>query len=659
MRADAAGMFWVEQPVIRSRKEKQLGPMPDIPDTGWVPPSTFPNLSAAKTLAIDTETKDVNLKKKGPGWARHDGHMVGFSIAVEDGTSWYFPLRHEVEPEYNIDPEQALRWAAHVLGDDRPKVGANIIYDVGWFREEGVVVGGKLYDVQYAEALLNSEAPHVELDALAQTHLGMRKETDVLYHWLAEWFGGAPTGAQRKWLYMSPPRLAGPYAEADAALPMQILRAQWPKLEQRGVMHLFDMECGLIPLLLEMRWKGAPVDLEEAQRFDDELTQQIHDLQARLKTFTGFDVNVNSSAEMARAFDELGLPYTNTAPTERFPQGQPSFTKEQLQGVKHGFAQTVLELKQRQKVQSTFVRGYILDSHVNGRVYGQFHPLKSDESGARSGRFASSDPNLQNIPIRTGIGKQVRRMFEAKGLWRKYDYSQIEYRLLVHHATGQGAEEARRLYNTNPDTDYHQFTIDLLKSITGIEMKRRPAKNINFGLIYGMGKEHLFRSIGEGAEQIYSAYHSAIPYAKATMEAASQEAQMNGHVSTVLGRKSDFTLYEPSEWGDLRPALPLELALKRYGRNVRLAKTHKALNRKLQGGAADIMKMAMWKLYHWGYFNEVGIPLLTVHDELDFDDEGAPQKAWDEMAYVMEHAVELSIPIRVDCSTGPNWGEAD
>lgn len=657
MRADSAGLFWVDQPVSRKRKDRQLGPMPPIPDTGWSTPAVFPNLSAAKTLAIDTEAYDPNLRKNGPGWARGDGHMVGFSISVPDGTSWYFPIRHKTEPEYNINPEAALRWAQSVLGDDRPKVGANIIYDVGWFRQEGVRVGGKFYDVQFAEALLDSETPHVALDALAHKHLGMRKKTEALYEWLAEWYGDKPTEDMRKHIHMAPPRLAGPYAEGDAWLPMRILEAQWPKLEERGAMHLFEMECGLIPLLLDMRFKGAPVDLEFAERYDDQLSKEILEIENSLTKYTGFAVNVNSSDDMARAFDHLGLPYTRTPPSERFPDGQPSFKKDVIAKLKHGFPQTVIKLKEHQKVQSTFLRGYILGSHVNGRVHCQFHPLRSDESGARSGRFASSHPNLQNIPVRTKVGKQIRRAFIGEGQIRSLDYSQIEYRLLIHHAVGQGAEAARRLFREHPETDYHDFTINLLHAIVGILMERKPAKNINFGIIYGMGKPTLYERIGEGAEKLYNAYHEAIPYAKSTMDAAAKEVEMNGYVQTLLGRRSDFNMWEPKQWGDTRPALPFERAVREYGHDIRLAMTHKALNRKLQGGAADVMKMAMWKLYHWGLLDEVGVPMLTVHDELVFDDLCPSSPVWDEVDRVMRTAVDVSVPLLVDCEVGPNWGD--
>ena len=190
--------FWEDLPPVKERGKRgprQRGPIPSIPATGWRPPSEFPNLSAAKVIGFDTETWDPELTQAGPGWARGKGHIIGASLAVEDGSSWYFPIRHGIEdgkqvlpPEeagMNLDPDQTIRFLRHTLEDNRPKVGANLIYDVGWARHEGIKVGGPMFDVQFAEALLNSEAPDVSLEGLAQNYLGMGKTTNILYDWLA------------------------------------------------------------------------------------------------------------------------------------------------------------------------------------------------------------------------------------------------------------------------------------------------------------------------------------------------------------------------------------------------------------------------------------------------------------------------------------------
>jgi DNA polymerase I-like protein with 3'-5' exonuclease and polymerase domains len=301
-------------------------------------------------------------------------------------------------------------------------------------------------------------------------------------------------------------------------------------------------------------------------------------------------------------------------------------------------------------------------------VYGQFHLLRGDEGGTRSGRFSSSTPNLQNLPSRDDeLAPLVRGLFipdDGHKQWRKYDYSQIEYRFLIHFAVNglhdDSADEVRRIFNANPQTDYHDMTRDLVHRQTGQLLDRKPIKNINFGLIYGMGVDKLAGGLGlsvkEGKE-LFAAYHKGAPFAKATMDACSKEAMDFGTITTILGRKSRFDLWEPDSWGHDREnlALPYEQAILRYGK-IRRAYTHKALNRRLQGSAADLMKVAMLQCWEEGIFDETGVPRLTVHDELDFSDPGGKDEAFRAMRHVLETAIPLRIPVKADCDIGPNWG---
>lgn len=650
-------MFWEDLPVASGKRERVIGPPPAIPETGWRPPAEFPNLSAAKAIAFDVETYDPELQKNGPGWARGSGHIVGFSVAVEGG-AWYFPIRHETETELNLDSGAALAWLDHTLSGPQPKIGANLMYDYGWCQQEGVQVGGPLYDIQFAEALLNSEAPDVSLEALSWSYLGLGKETNLLYQWLADWMGGDPTPQQRKHIHRAPPSLVGPYGEADAHLPLQIIRRQWPLLEQRNVLGLFSIECRLIPLLVAMRFRGAPVNVGKAEKLYDTLTKQIKAVEKQAAGLVGFTVNPYASSSLKQAFDHLGLPYPVTA------AGNPSFTAEVLDSIDHPLARMILEQKQLTKTRDVFVKSYILESSVNGKIHCQFHPLKSDAHGTRSGRFSSSTPNLQNIPVRTKLGKQVREVFEDHTdgrRWRKFDYDQIEYRLFAHHAEGPGSQEIKYRYQQDPKTDYHEETIRLLREIAGIEVARRPAKTINFGLIYGMGKKELTKRIGDSGDAIYGAYHTALPFVKTTMEAASRFAQQHGYITTCLGRRSDFPLWGPASFEAERLALQFDEALMRFGGSIQRAFTHKALNRRLQGGAADIMKVAMVMCYEAGVFDETGIPLITVHDELDFTENDPASPAWTELVNIMETCVgnAVTVPIKVSESVGANWGEAD
>jgi DNA polymerase-1 len=654
MRADAIGMFWEDVPEVRGAN-RIAAVMPEIPNTGWIAPKVLPNLSNAKVLSIDTETYDPELMTKGPGWARGVGHLVGVSIG--DGhNKWYFPIRHEIEPETNWDADVVIRWLKHTLSNPKqPKVGANITYDIGWLRQEGVIVKGALYDIQFAEALLD-EASKVALDVLGQKYLGEGKTSNDLYKWCSDYYGGAVGQAQRKNIYRTPPRLAGPYAEDDAELPLRILNEQWPLLAQEGLLDVFKMECELIYLMVDMRFTGVQVDVKAAEALSVALMGEIEVASARLSKMVGFDVNINAAASMAMAFDELDVPYGRTT------KGNPSFTGKFLDSVTHPIGDLIREVRKLTKLKGTFVDSYILGNHIDERVYCQFHQLRSDNTGTRSGRFSSSDPNLQNIPSRDEIlAPLIRGLFipdHGHKAWRKYDYSQIEYRCLAHDAVGPSGENLRNIFINDPDADYHNVTQDLVETETGIVLPRKPIKNINFGLIYGMGISTLSEGLGlskKEGKHLFSAYHKGAPYAQATMDHYSEMARNTGVVRTIMGRKSRFDLWEPIKWSKGAIALPYEQAVMKWGRVQRSA-SHKGLNRRLQGSAADVMKKAMHKCYYDGVFDETGIPKLTVHDELNFSDPGGKDAAFLEMQHTMETALRLRVPIKADGEIGTDWG---
>jgi DNA polymerase I-like protein with 3'-5' exonuclease and polymerase domains len=664
MRIDSIGFFWED--LQSTGRNKTVRAMPPIPETGWVKPSYLPDLSQAPAIAIDCETYDPELLDNGPGWARGKGHIVGVSIGVPGGHRWYFPLRHEIEKEDNWPVEPVMAWLSAMLGNPKqPKIGANLIYDVGWLRQEGVIVRGELMDVQFAEALLD-ERSEVALEILAQKYLGEGKESSLLYRWSSDFYGGPVTGKQRANIYRSPPRLVGPYAESDADLPLRLIEKLYPLLIKENLLNLFRMECDLIYVLIEMRFAGVTVDIHKAEKLRDELQERERIEQLKLNDLVGFQVDINAAQSLARAFDHIGLKYTRTA------KGAPSFTKQFLTDLKHPLADHIREIRKLAKLRGTFVESYILDSHVNGKVYGQFHPMRGDSGGTRSGRLSSSTPNLQNLPSRDDeLAPMVRGLFipdVGHQFWRKYDYSQIEYRFLIHYAVGPGSHEARQQFNDNPDMDYHEWTLDLVAPVAGWDIStpekrkpfRKPTKNVNFGMIYGMGEATLAANLGlskKEAKAFFKAYRGGVPFAAPTMEATMAEAANTGVITTILGRRSRFDLWEPEDWGAETIALPYHQAILKYGK-IRRAYTHKALNRRLQGSAADLMKTAMWKCWKDGVFDATGIPRLTVHDELDFSDPGGRDEAFREMQHIMETALPLSIPVRADGDIGPDWGHA-
>lgn len=654
-RFDNIGMFWQDLPTQRKKGVKTARTRPPVPETGWQLPTELPNLSAAKMLSFDTETFDPELLDNGPGWARGCGHVVGFSVCTEDGYRRYFPIRHEDEPSINLDPEPTLRWLKDTLEDNRPKIGANLLYDVGWLAQEGIKVGGKLYDVQFAEALL-TEDQSVGLDVLGKKYLGLGKESNLLYRWCSDYYGGVADDKQRANIYRAPARLVGHYAESDAYLPFEVLKKQWPLLKEQGLLHLFDIECRLIPLLIAMRFKGVRVDLDRTEATLQMLEESKAEDISKIRQLTGVTVDCWSADSLGRAFDSIGVKYPRTA------KGAPSFTAKFLERLEHPVGSFIRAYREKDKLANTFIKSYILDSNVNGRIFCQFHPLRGSDGGTRSGRFSSSTPNLQNIPSRTKLGKQIRKIFipdEGYILWKKHDYSQIEYRFLAHFAVGMGSDHIREEYNRDPNTDYHEAVRQLIKRISGMELERKPTKNINFGLTYGMGQNKLIETLGltkaKGAE-LFAAYHNGAPFVKATMEMAMQTAQTQGFVQTILGRRSRFDKWEPQRFDSGAIPLPYEKAVAAYGA-VKRAGTHKALNRILQGSAADMMKVALLKCWEGGVFAETGVPSIMVHDEVNFSYDESKKAAFDEMQHILETAIPLRIPVLADGEQGPNWGD--
>ena len=635
-RADDIGLWWSDFPVQKGERQV-INRVVEPPVTGWKPPREFPNLSQAKTLGIDTETFDPHLLERGPGGVRGDGHIVGISVATEDA-SWYFPMRHEYQPEahLNLDPAKVLAWVKDLAAGPALKVGANLLYDGEWLRAEGAPLAGPFYDVQFAEPLLNENARSYALELLAQKYLGTGKEVSLLYQWASDSFGGAADSKQRANIYRSPPSLVGPYAEGDARLPLLIRTAQQAQLAEERLLKLLDLEHRLIPILLDMRFRGVRVNVAKAQQVLTWLRQEAAKGQARLG-----DVDVWASTNVTKAFDKAGLQYPRTE------AGNPSFTRPWLETVDHPLAKAVLVVRNYEKAANPFVESYILGGHLNGRIHCQFHPLRSDEYGTVSGRFSSSNPNLQNIPARDKVlGPMLRGLFipEDGCRWRRFDYSQIEYRLLAHDAVGRGAEQLRQLYQQDPTINFHRNTAAQVEKVTGVVLDYKPAKNFNFGMVYGMGRDKTIRTLDVPYEQglaMYDAYHEANPYIRATYKSAQRLANRRGFIRTLLGRRRRFTQFETTDYGEARVG------------------AHAALNARLQGGAADVIKKAMVDIYESGIYQTLGAPHLTVHDELDCSDDGSPAaaEAFVELRHIMETCVQLRVPMLVDETIGANWGE--
>lgn len=633
--------------------KKQRGPkaevvfrLPPTPDTGWRMPSEFPDLSSHGMISIDVETKDTYLADKGPGFIRGDAYVCGVAVGTEAGYRAYYPVAHDGYE--NMDPGKVFGWLNHELSRERqPKVGANIRYDVEALHFSGVQVKGELHDVMNSAPLLDETHFSYSLENIAQRDLGEGKVESVMRDWIKRAFGTEDKYKSNLW--RSPPAIVGPYAISDIDLPLRLFRKHKKMLVERGLWDLYMMETKLVPILIQMRLRGARIDEEAVQRLRNNFTERLETAEKNLSRIAGKQINVNSANDLAAIFDKEGVPYNRTE------KGKPSFTKEWLEHNNHPISKQIIDVRHLGKFRTTFIDGYLIDSVVNGRVHTQFNQLKSDDGGTISGRFSSSKPNLQNIPVRSKDGQMIREAFlpDEGRKWWSIDWSQVEYRIIAHYAalTRQpGADKVVESYLTDASVDYHQLVADM----TGLS--RSNAKNLNFGLAYGQGIDLLCSNLGVNRAtgmKIINEYHAKAPFIRPLMNDVSRRAGQTGIIRTLLGRQRNFNKWEKREGKRL---LLSDVQQPGYSR----AFLHKALNALIQGSAADVMKKAMVDCYEAGLFDVIGIPMLTVHDELDGDfEEYNPQhvEALNEVRHIMQTCVELKVPLIADMKTGNNWME--
>lgn len=632
--------------------EEQLWTLPQLSVSDYEAPTKFPSLQSAKRISLDLETQGLDPLR--------GGYITGIVIHTDDGYSEYYPIRHKGGP--NCDAPSTLRWLKHELESFEGEiVGANSnLYD-GFFlyRENIRPTKARWRDVQWAEALLDEYAESYKLETLAQKRIGEGKLSDSLKELygkkVMEHFSEVHPGHAR------------PYALGDGRLALAVYEKQIPLLEKEELFDLFDLECRLTPLLNYMRALGVEVNISEAEKLEKELKTDYQAACQRMMEMVGFPVDPFSSKSLARAFTSLGIQYPLT------DKGNPSFTNLFLKQAKHPFADLLNQARELEKIRGTFVEGYILNGHIHGRIHTELHPLRrADEEGVRgtvSGRFSSTNPNLQNIPVRTDLGRRIRQLFIPDFMmdWYSADYSQMEYRLLAHYAViskCDGAEGVQKTYINNPDADFHQLVADL----TGVP--RKQAKNLNFGLCYGMGVKKLADSLGlvnsdgtpkQEALDIMDTYHSRAPFIKEMYNKASDRADKKGFVKTILGRRCRFDMWEPKHNEGKQFPLPHDQALAAYGPKIKRTGTHKSLNRILQGSNADATKKAMVDIWESGILKDGNLTLsLTVHDELDgsVDPGETGQKALGQLKEFMINAVQLKVPVIVNAETGNNWEEA-
>lgn len=662
MRYDSQGLFWHDKPPEKKERgaprERIKPPIPD--DMLWCP-DAFPNLSAAKTISVDVETWDPDLKEKGPG-AHRGSYLVGIAVGTED-RQWYFPMEHENQYDpngVNLPREAVLEWARDNLCGPQTKLFANAMYDLEFLWCADVQVPGPYIDVQVAAPLIDENAGSYALGKLADLYGLEGKDESRLYEWLARAYGGQATRrAQGGRIALAPPEMVAQYAMSDVRLPFEVYERQKKELARDDLEEIFDVESRLIPLLLAMRLRGVAVDVKEANELDDKLVSKAAEYREQLAEQGITDPW--SADNLASWCDTNDIAYRTT------PKGAPSFRGPWLENHQHDTMQLVHQVRRLEKHAGTFIQGTVLSNEVNGRIHTQFHQLRGDEYGTVSGRFSSSHPNLQNIPSRDDeLGPLIRGLFipDEGHEWRSDDWSQIEFRLLVHYGGGETAARTREAYRRDNSTDFHQWVAEL----TGID--RKPAKNINFGLVYGMGEVTMANNMGRDINEVrpmFDQYHSELPFVRSIYKKVQDAANKRGYICTILGRRRRWELYESTDWktGRKDGSMSHAEALEKYGSEFRIrrAYTHKALNALLQGGAADIMKKAMVDIWESGICDVLGAPLLTVHDELNWSVPlhcQAANEAHLEAVRLMEVTCNdrLRLPLRVDSTRGKNWGLA-
>ena len=547
------------------------------------------------------------------------------------------------------------------------------MYDVCWIRNLGIKINGLVVDTMIAASLIDENRFSYTLNTMSWTYLNKGKNEARLIEAAKE--RGLDAKAE---MWRLPAMEVGSYAEADASLTLELWQKFKKIIIEDDLQNVFNLETDLFPCLVDMRFLGVRVDVEKANQLKTALAIKEQNLIQQIKIETGVEVQLMAARSIAPLFDKLNLPYSRTEKSD-----EPSFTKNFLVTHKHPVVRMIAEARKINKVRTTFIDSIIKHEH-KGRIHADINQIRSDDGGTVTGRFSYSNPNLQQIPARDpDTGPLIRSLFipEEGCKWGTFDYSQQEPRLVAHYALKfelPSVNDIADSYENDPSTDFHKIVAEMA------DIPRSQAKTINLGLFYGMGKAKLMNELDltkDKADELFKKYHDRAPFVKQLMNKVMNAALNKGQIKTLLERRCRFPKYEPilkgSDWGKYIPAEDEERMKelqemgpvlidfegniikekdgkpkKNYWHNnpTRRAFTYKALNKLIQGSAADMTKRAMVNLYKEGYLSHI-----QIHDELDFSIESKEQA--DKIKKIMEQAVDLEVPNKVDYESGPNWGE--
>ena len=581
-------------------------------------------LRGAELISFDTETTSIDSMR---------ADIVGISFAVEAGEACYIPLGHDyagVPPQ--LDRDAVLRALKPMFEDaSRPKLGQHAKYDINILSHYDIVLQGLKHDSMLESYIWNATATRHDMDSLAKKYLGV---DTIKYEQVA--------GKGAKQISFSQVDLdtAGNYAAEDADITLRLHLALWPKLESVPALRKVyeEIEIPLVPVLAQMEQRGVLIDVGVLRTQSQQLGKRMLELQQQSYALAGREFNLDSPKQLqAVLFDELGLQAKMKTPT-----GQPSTNEEALEAIAdtHELPRLILDYRGLAKLRSTYTDK--LSGIVNprtGRVHTSYH-----QGSVATGRISSSDPNLQNIPVRTEEGRRIRQAFIAPPGWKVMaaDYSQIELRIMAHLS---GDEGLLRAFHAGGDV--HRATAAEVFGIAPEEVstnQRRAAKAINFGLMYGMSAFGLARQLGVDrgeASDYMGRYFSRYPGVRAFMEATREQAHRDGYVETIFGRR----LYLDN--------------LTSRNQGLRQGAERAAVNAPMQGSAADIIKRAMIAVAAWLKGRDDAHMLMQVHDELVFEvREDAVDTIRAGVIERMSGAAELAVPLLVDVGVGSNWDEA-
>ena len=659
------------------------------------------DLDGITTVAVDLETYDPNLKTKGLGAIRGDGFVCGVAIATGKDTV-YFPLSHS---DTNLSLDKKLKlWEVldeKLFQNEKiTKVFHNAMYDVCWIRAvTGKKMKGRIVDTMVAASVIDENRFRYSLDSLSKDFLKERKGGYDLQEKTLAWSKGTIKDPMSN-MHKLPASIVKDYAKQDVDLTLklwklfnekfdEVLYTKYKEdeegkilkdekgnpiiLEEKTSRNIFELETKLFPCLVDMKFKGVKIDVEKAKAFGKRLEKTKNNIINYIARKTNIRIEIWAASSIKALLDHQDInDYTKTPKS-----GMPQLPKNYLSTHKNKYLRLIAKAREFDKAKNTFIEGLLGFVH-NGRIHADINQIKGEDGGTVTGRFSMSNPNLQQIPSKGYIGKKMRELFipETGSEWYSFDYSQQEPRIVVHYAIKLGMAGTADLQKEfdKEDADFHQIVADMAN------IPRKQAKTINLGLFYGMGKIKLQKELSldsKQAQTLFNTYHAKVPFVRQLSRDLSEFASNEGLLFTLGDRFCRFDKWESrdKEWNpetnrftevklypteeEAMDGYKLEQTTK-YGKltdpecehfekHYTRAFTYKALNRLVQGSAADMTKKAMVDLYKKGI-----VPHIQIHDELCVSIKD--QETRTTVQETMEQAIKLEINNKVDCEHGPNWG---